>query len=112
LDYPKAVPTLARSEGEYAQRWEMYIDGLEIANCYTEETSVEEIRVFFGGESRRKKGCLVQHRIDPYFPELFGEDYPECSGVALGIDRLFMVLCGSKSIDRAISFPFSQLLSL
>jgi lysyl-tRNA synthetase class 2 len=110
-DYPKAIPTLAKSRGPFAERWELFIRGVEIANCFTEETSQNVLNNLFAHEAERKRRCAVPHRIDYDLLRFFGKGYPECSGVALGMDRLFMVLSGQNSIDRVISFPFSELFS-
>jgi len=110
LDYPAAVPTTAKSRNGYAERWELYMKGVEIANCYSEETSSPKLRRFIERESERKRGCRIQHRVDRGLAELAsaGSGLPECSGTALGMDRLFMVICGAKSIDKVILFPFSE----
>ncbi len=109
-DYPSAIPTLAKSKGPYAERWELYIGGIEIANCFSEETSRANLERLFDEETERKSRCLVKHRIDRELLRFFDESFPECSGVALGMDRLLMVLLSEKSLDRVLSFPFSELL--
>ena len=112
LDYPSGIPTLSWRRGRYTERWELYIGGVEIANCYTEETRSEEVRRFFAGETERKRGdCCILHPIDEGFVDLFDGGFPPCSGVALGMDRLFMVLLGLCSINRVIPFPFSEFFS-
>jgi len=108
-DYPAGIPTLARKRGNYAERWELYLRGVEIANCYTEETSVKRLKQLFMSEGRRKKGCRVQHPLDSGLLEAFS-DFPSlCSGCALGMDRLFTVLLGFVSIERVLPFPFSKI---
>ncbi len=109
-DYPKAIPTLAKSRGHYAERWELYIRGAEIANCFSEETSEENLKRLFENEAQRKTNCVVPHRIDRELLRSFAGGFPDCSGVALGMDRLLMVLLGENSLDRVISFPFSELI--
>lgn len=109
-DYPKAIPTLAKCRGHYAERWELYIRGAEIANCFSEETSEENLKRLFENEAQRKMNCVVPHRIDRKLLRSFAGGFPDCSGVALGMDRLLMVLLGENSLDRVISFPFSELI--
>ncbi|MBN1409827.1 MAG: elongation factor P--(R)-beta-lysine ligase [Spirochaetales bacterium] len=113
FDYPKKIRTLARENEDslYCERWELYISGLEIANCFTEERDYSKIRKFFESESVEKAASLVPHKIDPDFPELFIEDYPPCSGVALGVDRLFMAFYGLRSINQVILFSFPDIMS-
>jgi lysyl-tRNA synthetase class 2 len=111
-DYPALVPTTARRKPgtPWAERWELYIDGVEIANCYTEETDSRALRVLIGEESERKKGCRVPHRIDEGLADLFPPGFPSCSGAALGVDRLEMVFSGDTSLQGVILFPFSAIL--
>jgi len=103
FDYPKQIPTLAKikSGTPYVQRWELYIAGVEIANCYTEETNFQTVEKFFKSESIRKQKCRVRHKIDWQFADYFKKDFPACSGVALGVDRLFMVLHGFTSLSNS-----------
>lgn len=108
-DYPAGIPTLARTDGRYAERWELYMRGVEIANCYTEETSRDGLNRFFEIEGERKKVCLQQHPVDGALVEEFSSCGPECAGVALGLDRLFMVLLGLESVERVIPFSFSKI---
>jgi lysyl-tRNA synthetase class 2 len=107
-DYPAGIPTLARTDGRYAERWELYMRGVEIANCYTEETSPERLKRFFENEGERKKGCLQQHPVDRGLIEEFAACGQECSGVALGLDRLFMLLLDLESVERVLPFSFSK----
>ncbi|MFP4011081.1 MAG: EF-P lysine aminoacylase GenX [Spirochaetaceae bacterium] len=105
-DYPAAIPTLAaRKEGTpWAERWELYLGGIETANCYTEERDQRSVRRFFAAEGARKSRAMVPHRIDGAYYRIFGENFPFCSGVAMGVDRLLMVLLGERSIKRVIPF--------
>jgi lysyl-tRNA synthetase class 2 len=105
-DYPDKIPCLAKSRGFYSERWELYINGIEIANCYSEETDKEKIKNFFKNQTKLKEKSLVKHPADESFIELFGSGFPECTGAALGMDRLFMVLLNINTIDGVITFPF------
>lgn len=106
-DYPAQIPTLARQKGFFSERWELYIKGVEIANCFTEETDREKVAGFIAEEDARKKmHCRIQHRPDLELAAYFGLDYPGCSGVALGIDRLLMVLLNLKSIKDIMLSAF------
>jgi lysyl-tRNA synthetase class 2 len=111
IDYPAFVPCLVkkRSCGKIVERWELYAQGIELANCYSEETSAEEVRAFFESEKAAKeKNALVPHKVDDDYWKLFSSKenpFPECSGVAMGLDRLIMVLSGRKTIDGVLPFP-------
>jgi lysyl-tRNA synthetase class 2 len=107
MDYPTFVPCLAekRADGKAMERWELYVRGIELANCYSEERDVEHVRGFFTREAAAKKGAaLVPHRVDHEYPRIF-ERFPRCSGVAMGIDRLIMAITGRSTIDSVLPFP-------
>jgi lysyl-tRNA synthetase class 2 len=116
LDYPAFVPCLAkkRPPNRTVERWELYIRGVELANCYSEETGGEKVRRYFEEEKKQKsQSALVPHRVDDDYWKIFlprsgpggGETYPRCSGTALGLDRLVMVLTGRSTIDGVLPFP-------
>jgi lysyl-tRNA synthetase class 2 len=117
-EYPSFVPCLAKKNGETVERWELYGRGIELANCYTEETSPRGVREFFEGEKQAKeRSALVRHRVDDEYWKIFlppgdspggdpaGSGFPPCSGVALGLDRLIMVLAGKTNIGTVLPFP-------
>jgi len=109
LDYPAFVPCLAKlsANGKTVERWELYYNGIELANCFSEETDPQKVKDFFISESAAKeKTALVQHDIDNDYWKLF-ENFPQCSGVALGLDRLIMALTGRSTIDAVLPFPLS-----
>jgi lysyl-tRNA synthetase class 2 len=116
LDYPAFVPCLARQspDGKTVERWEIYGRGVELANCYSEETDAETVKRYFEEEGRAKeKTALVPHRIDGDYWKLFAggpgkRPFPKCSGVAMGLDRLIMVLTGRSSIDSVLPFPMEE----
>lgn len=113
LDYPAFVPCLARRgrDGRTMERWELYVRGIELANCYSEETDSGMVKNYFEEEQAAKAAALVPHRVDGDYWKTFlpkGEPplpYPRCSGVALGLDRLVMVLTGRSTIDGVLPFP-------
>jgi len=102
-DYPVFVPTLARRRGTTAERWELYLSGMEIANCYTEEREPHALEQFLEREAARKADALVPH--PPAVELLEFSQAPECSGVALGVDRLVMALLQLRDIQGVIFFP-------
>jgi len=112
FDYPAQIVTLAKTTDDphYAERWEMYSHGMEIANCFTEEIDPQKLATrLFEESSRKAKECHILHPTDWDLVNYFAEQYPPCSGVAVGIDRLFMSLCGISSIDQVLAFPFSEI---
>jgi lysyl-tRNA synthetase class 2 len=116
MDYPAFVPCLAQEKtgpgGNLSrERWELYINGIELANCYSEETDPEKVRDFFVRETAQKEqSALVRHKVDRDYWKIFaptnGKTFPRCSGTAMGLDRLIMALTGTASIDSII--PFSR----
>ncbi|MDR0663828.1 MAG: LysR family transcriptional regulator [Spirochaetaceae bacterium] len=125
LDYPAAVPCLAKlNTGDDGvsvtrQRWELYVRGIELANCYSEETDADAARNFFLSEQEVKnRSAAVPHEVDGDYWKIFlprktaegGESpFPRCSGVALGLDRLIMALTERKTIDGVLPFPMAPL---
>jgi lysyl-tRNA synthetase class 2 len=114
IDYPAFVPCLARAndDNRTVQRWELYINGVELANCYSEEQDPAKVRAFFESEAREKaQSALVPHKVDAnywkyFLPRRSGENgFPRCSGAAMGLDRLIMALTGRSSIDSVLPFP-------
>ena len=114
-DYPAFVPCLAKNvpgteNGKplWKERWELYACGIELANCYTEETDAEKVRAYFESERRLKeKNALVVHKTDTSYWELF-RTFPPCSGVAMGADRLIALLSGRKSIGPVLPFSIIE----
>jgi lysyl-tRNA synthetase class 2 len=106
-DYPAEAAALARLKPEaprVAERWELYIDGIELANAYSELNDPAEQRRRFEAcaEQRRRLGREV-YRIDEDFLQALAE-MPPSGGVALGVDRLLMLLAGARSLDAVIPF--------
>jgi lysyl-tRNA synthetase class 2 len=109
LDYPAFVPTLAKksADGKTVERWELYYNGIELANCYSEETDPQRVREFFESEaSAKERQAMVNHTVDHDYWKIFEKPgFPACSGAALGLDRLIMAVCGQGSIDGVLPFP-------
>ena len=99
-DYPVQAASLARvsADGSVAERWEFYWDGMELANCFTELCDEEEQRRRFAAskEERRTLGESDYPLDEDFFRAL--PRIGSAAGVALGVDRLVMVLTGAKDI--------------
>lgn len=108
-EYPAGVECLARDipGTMYKERWELYVRGVEVANCFTETADHAEVRRYFDSQTAKKAGALVPHAVDPDYPDLF-RDFPACSGVAVGFDRMAMSLLGASSLSEVIAFPFGS----
>lgn len=111
-DYPASQAALARTSTEnpqIAERFELYVRGVELANGYHEllEADVLRERNRKTNEQRRQAG----KRLLPEESELLvamDHGLPACVGVALGIDRLIMLKTGAASISEVIAFPFDR----
>lgn len=105
MDYPGQIPCTAKKKenSPYYERWELYIDGIEVANCYSEETEPEKVREYYREETSLKNTLAqVSVDVDPAYPDIF-KDFPRCSGTALGMDRLIMILTGCSDIKQVLS---------
>jgi lysyl-tRNA synthetase class 2 len=107
MDYPASQASLARLKPDnplIAERAEVFIGGLELANAYSELVDVKEQASRFREaieQIRRERGQTMP------LPEKFLEAVarlPECGGIALGIDRLVMLFCDAAAIDDVMPF--------
>jgi elongation factor P--(R)-beta-lysine ligase len=107
--YPASMASLARldpSDPERAERFELYAGGLELANGFAELTDAAEQRARFEeavGE-RRDRGATCPP-LDERLLAALEIGLPPCAGIALGVDRLVMLLTGATSIDDVVAFP-------
>jgi lysyl-tRNA synthetase class 2 len=106
-EYPSSLAALARTkpeEPEVAERFELYIDGLELANAFSELTDPDEQRSRFESDEglRRKAGKTPYPLPEKFLKEL--TTMPEAAGIALGLDRLIMLLTDAETIDEVVAF--------
>lgn len=111
-DYPPTQAALARireDDHPVAERFELYIQGTELANGFRELRDPAEQRARFMAdlESRRALG-LPQPPLDERFLAALEAGLPDCAGVALGLDRLMMIATGAEHIDAVLSFPIER----
>jgi lysyl-tRNA synthetase class 2 len=102
-DYPAEAAALARlsaANPRTAERWELYVAGVELANAFSELTDAEEQRRRFAAcaEERARLGKEV-YPLDEEFLAALAAGLPPCAGVALGVDRLVMLLADAESLD-------------
>ncbi len=108
-DYPATQAALARlnpDDPRTAMRFELYCQGVELANGFQELASATEQRARFerDNEERRRLGLAV-HEIDERLLGALASGMPECAGVALGFDRTVMLAAGAGHIDDVLPFP-------
>ena len=103
IDYPAPAASLSRLKADdprVAERWELYVDGMELANAFTELTDpAEQRRRFEAARAERRTFGESDYPIDDDFLSALAR-MPPAGGVALGVDRLVMLVCGAESIDE------------
>lgn len=109
MDYPLALAALARrrvQRPDRAERWELYVAGIELANAFTELTDAAEQRARFetSADLRRAAGRPV-YPMDHDFLGALAHGLPPCAGIALGFDRLLMLLAGQAQLTHVLPFP-------
>ncbi|MFP4643490.1 MAG: amino acid--tRNA ligase-related protein [Spirochaetales bacterium] len=106
-DYPAASDVLARTDesGTIRHRWELYLAGIEIANCFSEQTDPDAVRGFIArqNEARRLRGASSVPAADDLADSLTGTR--DVAGAALGVDRLLMCITGADTIEGVILSP-------
>ncbi|MCW9028183.1 MAG: EF-P lysine aminoacylase EpmA [Kangiella sp.] len=111
-DYPASQAALARiseSDPRVAHRFELYIEGVELANGFYElADSKQQLARFKADNQWRMSNNLPEIAIDQSFIAALEHGLPECSGVALGVDRLLMAKLNSKDIQDVIAFPWDR----
>ena len=113
-DYPASMSALARihkdKEGyKVAARFELFINGVELANGYHELTDATEQKTRFINEQEKRQA--QGYPVYPYDQNLIAaleHGLPDCAGVAIGIDRLLMLMLGKKAIADVVSFDFHR----
>jgi lysyl-tRNA synthetase class 2 len=112
FDYPASQAALARlrpGDPPLAERFELYLGPLELANGYHELIDPDEQRARFERDvSMREARGGVAPPIDERLLSAMRSGLPPCAGVALGIDRLLMAMLGSTRIADVLAFPFDR----
>lgn len=99
MDYPPQAASLSKLRGDVAERWEFYFDGTELANCFTELCDRDEqVRRFAAAKEARKLLNEADYPIDCEFIDSLPR-MKSAAGVALGVDRLVMILTETKEIS-------------
>lgn len=111
-DYPASQAALARvraAKPPVAERFELFVNAIEIANGYHELTDAAEQRRRFaldsGARARLGKEPMP---VDERLLAALAHGLPDCAGVAVGLDRLFMIAAGETRIESVMAFPISR----
>ena len=112
-DYPASQAALARirpgTAGQpypVAERFELYVNGIELASGYHElGDGIEQRHRFEADINKRVELCTVVVPMDERLLAALESGLPDCAGVAVGVDRLVMLATGAAVIDQVVSFP-------
>ena len=116
-DYPPSQAAMARIQradedhvgAAFAQRFELYIEGLELANGFQELTDAAEQGARFVRDlAERHRRDLAATPPDERLIAALGSGMPSASGVAIGLDRLLMIATGAGHIDEVLAFPLER----
>jgi len=110
--YPASQAALARldpADARVAERFELYCDGVELANGFRELASAAEQRARFEHDNseRRRRGLPVA-ALDERLLAALAAGLPDCAGVALGFDRTLMLATGAERIEEVLPFPTAR----
>lgn len=110
--YPASQAALARvhpGPPPVAERFELFVDGIELANGYHELADAAEQRGRFTADERiRARRGLPAMPADERLIAALAHGLPDCAGVAVGLDRLFMIAAGAARMDAVMAFPTSR----
>jgi elongation factor P--(R)-beta-lysine ligase len=112
-DYPARQAALARVRGKgpeaVAERFEVFVEGVELANGYHELTDAAEQRRRFAEdlEERRRRGRPALP-MDERLLAALEAGLPPCAGIALGVDRLLLLLAGAEALEDVLAFPIDR----
>ncbi len=97
--YPRWQAALAQIRGDTADRFEVYLGGLELANAFAEELDSNELRTRLAhNNAQRREAGRPPHPVDEAFLASV-DQMPRCAGIALGVDRLVMALTGADDVS-------------
>lgn len=112
-DYPESQAALARVRDDsppIAERFEMYLNGIEICNGYQELTDADELdrRMVSQSTVRDAEGLSKMPVLSRLSDAMRDPGLPDCAGVALGVDRLVMWRLGATHLDDVVAFPIHR----
>ncbi|MCQ1059381.1 elongation factor P--(R)-beta-lysine ligase [Photobacterium sp. ZSDE20] len=110
-DFPASQAALAQinpQDSRVAERFEVYFRGVELANGFHElSDGDEQLSRFEADNCKREEMGLAPQPIDMRLIEALRAGFPDCAGVALGVDRLIMLSLGVDHIDQVSAFPIT-----
>ncbi|WP_108652224.1 elongation factor P--(R)-beta-lysine ligase [Dongshaea marina] len=104
-----ALAQIGPEDSRVAERFELYFRGLELANGFHELADGKEQLARFEADNRQRQAMGLEVKpIDYHFIEALDAGFPDCSGVAVGIDRLIMLATGADSIAEVLAFDSNR----
>lgn len=104
-----ALAEISTEDHRVAERFEVYFKGMELANGFRELTDSREQRQRFEQDNRKRAAYgLPQQPIDTYLLDALAHGMPECSGVALGVDRIVMLALNASRLSEVIAFSVDR----
>ncbi len=111
-EYPRVVSPLSKqkpNDPDWVERFEFYIGGFELGNAFSElNDPVEQQKRFEEQLAQRASGDDEAHQMDEDYVRALAYGLPPTAGEGIGVDRLIMLLTGSKSIRDVILFPLMR----
>jgi lysyl-tRNA synthetase class 2 len=108
-DFPPSQASLAKVNNGYAERFEIYFKGVELANGFHELTDSHAQKLRFEQDcEQRRQHRLPAVQVDEYLLDALSYGLPACSGVAIGVDRLVALALGQSMIAENLAFDFSR----
>ena len=111
-DYPISLAALSRAkpgDERLAERFEIYLCGLELANAFGELADAATQRARFEADRARKRALYgYDYPLDEDFLAALAHGMPESAGIALGVDRLVMLATGASSIEEVLFVPVAE----
>ncbi len=105
-DYPIAMASLSKpkaGDARFAERFELYVCGIELANAFSELTDAQEQRARYHSEMDEKERLYGErYPLDEEFIQALEHGLPPSGGIALGVDRLIMLATGASDIDQVL----------
>lgn len=112
-DYPASQAALSRKKPEdprFAERFEVYLAGVELGNAFTELTDAEEQEARCRADLEERKALgKEEFPLDEEFIEALRMGMPPTGGIAVGVDRLIMLLTNQPDIQHTVAFPADEL---
>ena len=115
-DYPATLASLSKkkkNDPRFAERFEVFLAGIELGNCFSELIDSNEQKSRFQKElSERKIKGMTEYSIDNELIKALSSGMPEVAGIAVGVDRLIMLAGNFETISETLFFPAKEIFDL